>query len=258
MASDDLDAVMRRLSVDDATADRLLAGALDPEDAPPGYAGVASLVRSAQGPAVAGEMGGRDEMVSAMAAAAGVGAGWPTGAAPKGTRMLGRFVTLRALPIAIPAMALTATAAAAATGSLPGPAQSAVHGALAHVGVSVPSGNDSSNGKAKGPDATGPAKFGLCTAFKAHEANGVHPSSHAVAFANLQSAATAAGKSVDAYCAGVTPGNGSPDDNSTGSSSSTAPEGQGGNGNGHHSTPAGPPTSTPGSHHSTTSVPDDK
>ena len=74
--------------------------------------------------------------------------------------MLGKLVSLKALGIAVPAMALTASGAAAATGSLPAPAQSAVHGALAHVGVSVPSGNDTPTGQGN-VDLGGHAAAGL-------------------------------------------------------------------------------------------------
>jgi hypothetical protein len=65
---------------------------------------------------------------------------------------------------------------------------------------------------AVGPDAAGPAKFGLCTAFAAH---GKHADEDAttssidvpVAFRNLTDAAAAAGQTVDEFCADATPGN---------------------------------------------------
>ena len=37
---------MRNLLLDRETADRLLSGSVAPDDAPPGYAGVAGLLRS--------------------------------------------------------------------------------------------------------------------------------------------------------------------------------------------------------------------
>ena len=103
--------------------------------------------------------------------------------------MLTKLKSAKAAVAAATLVALFAggTAAAAATGSLPVPAQSAVSGALAHVGVSVPGPNSHANPhatdkshkartqpqgpvpamrptrpRAKGPDATGTAKFGLC------------------------------------------------------------------------------------------------
>ena len=47
-AWDDFVSEMERLPLDADTADRLLAGAVLPEDAPPGYAGVASLLAAAR------------------------------------------------------------------------------------------------------------------------------------------------------------------------------------------------------------------
>jgi hypothetical protein len=154
--------------------------------------------------------------------------------------MIGRLTSLKVMVIAIPAMALTATGtASAATANLSARTQ-----AHAHAGFSVQHGSDTSNAsKAKGPDAAGPAKHGLCTAFAASAG---HAKGHSVAFRNLQKAAFAAGRSITQFCAGVTPGKGAPDDtestSSTGSTPAEHPDGHGKGGNG---TPAGPPTSTP-------------
>lgn len=49
----------------------------------------------------------------------------------------------------------------------------------------------------KGPDASGPAAFGLCTAFAAGGLN-----SHSIAYAALQSASTSVGSIAD-YCAPI-------------------------------------------------------
>jgi hypothetical protein len=48
------------LPLDDDTAERLLAGRLHPEDAPPGYAPVASLLRAAAGPPTPDELAGQE------------------------------------------------------------------------------------------------------------------------------------------------------------------------------------------------------
>ncbi len=285
MTWDDLYLDMVRHPIDDHTAQRLFAGALDPEDAPPGYAPVAALMQAAAGPATADEVVRSGDDVSAVAAVVHAGTETKT---REGTRHVPfRRLGSKAIAIAIPALALTATGAAAATGSLPTPAQSAVHGALGHVGVSVPSGGQPSSGSnpgtidthtpnntsAVGPNASGPAKFGLC---QAYAASGGHPNSNSVAFKNLQKAAGTAG--IAAFCAGVTPGSGS-SDTPTGSSGAagdregtgsatgtpTAPPGnQSQVSNGSPSadsasetpaTPAGPPASTPGSEHASTSIP---
>jgi len=73
-------------------------------------------------------------------------------------------------------------------------------------------GDDSLASEAVGPDATGPAKFGLCTAFAAHSKHGDEDVTSSsidvpVAFRNLADAAAAAGQTVDQFCADVTPGN---------------------------------------------------
>jgi len=115
--------------------------------------------------------------------------------------------------------------AAAATGSLPVALQSAVSGALGHVGISVPnphahgSGNSTGRGNAHGgtagrsgpggvavgPDATSQALNGLCRAWLATPTTNAHSQKdNAVAFANLQKAAAKAGVSVAEYCKRVT------------------------------------------------------
>jgi hypothetical protein len=46
--------------LDDDTADRLLAGRIGPDDAPPGYAGVTGVLQAAAGPGGGAGAGGRD------------------------------------------------------------------------------------------------------------------------------------------------------------------------------------------------------
>ena len=271
MPSDDLYSEMRRHPIDDQTAERLLAGAVDPDDAPPAYAQVAALVQAAKAPATADEVVRRDADVAAVTAAlARPAAGVSTS---ERTSIISRRFGAKALAIAIPALALSATGAAAATGSLPTPAQSAVHGALSDVGVSVPSGRSSdnsgdsgttgthaaNNANAVGPDATGPAKYGLC---RAYAANKGHMSSNSVAFRNLVNAAGGAAN-VASFCAGATPGNSTSANAGTSGASSDAntngtngpPTSTPGSDHSNNSTPAGPPTSTPGSDHSSNSNP---
>ncbi|HEU4398813.1 MAG TPA: hypothetical protein VFU54_13395, partial [Actinomycetota bacterium] len=82
-------------TVDDETADRLLAGRLDPADAPPGYAAVPKLVAAATAPATTDELAGEPEAVARFAAAAHSGS--PTRASI--TRRAGvprRLLTVRA------------------------------------------------------------------------------------------------------------------------------------------------------------------
>jgi hypothetical protein len=156
-------------------------------------------------------------------------------AAHRRSRVLTKRMSAKAAVIAATLTALLAggTAAAAATGSLPAPAQSAASSALAHVGLSVPSPNAHANphatdkshrgpkahggakdgdggadpkSGAKGPDATGNAKYGLCHAWAANPTPNAHSHKRdSVAFTNLQAAAETAGTSVAGYCKGVTP-----------------------------------------------------
>jgi hypothetical protein len=133
--------------------------------------------------------------------------------------MLPQLLSAKVGVAALVALVAGGTAAAAA-GSLPDPAQRVVSRALAHVDISVPAPNEHANAQAfahakgatdktkpdhaggKGPDATGPAKFGLCTAWSAGPST-TNPHSgkaDSVAFSNLQQAATDAGSSVADFC----------------------------------------------------------
>ena len=105
---------------------------------------------------------------------------------------------------------LGGTAAAAASGSLPDGAQSAVSEALSHVNVHVPdpgAGAEAADdhGGSVGPDATGPAKRGLCTAWSARGKGDADRgrSGDSTAFTNLRHAAHDDGMSVEEFCAGV-------------------------------------------------------
>lgn len=112
-------------------------------------------------------------------------------------------------------LVLGGTAAAAATGSLPTGAQSVVSQALSHVDVHVPDPDAHGATQASsprgtdhapvGPDATGSAQHGLCTAWAAHDAHDTTPghSGDATAFANLRHVAHDRGMSVADYCAPV-------------------------------------------------------
>jgi len=103
------------------------------------------------------------------------------------------------------ALALGGTTAAAYTGSLPTTAQSLAHtviGAPAAHPAGTPTQHPSAKGTPVGPDATGPAAFGLCTAWTQHQANGASTNGNAdnsVAFKNLATAAGGADK-IAAYC----------------------------------------------------------
>jgi hypothetical protein len=167
--------------------------------------------------------------------------------------MLPQFLSTKVGVAALIAVLAGGTGAAAATGSLPDPAQRVVANALAHVDVSVPAPNEHANEQAfahakgatgekkadhargKGPDATGPAKFGLCTAWSAGPSTSNPHSGKAssVAFSNLQQAAKDAGSSVADFCKDAAHPHGPDTTTTTGSSTNAS--------NGTH----GPPVSTP-------------
>ena len=112
------------------------------------------------------------------------------------------------------ALALGGTAAAAYNGALPAPAQNFAHtviGAPAatatqlRTNTGTHAGDPSSAGTPVGPDASGSAAFGLCTAWTQHQTNGASTNGNAddaVAFKNLAAAAGGADK-VAAYCATI-------------------------------------------------------
>jgi len=141
------------------------------------------------------------------------------------------------------AVALGGVAAAAYTSTLPAPAQQ-----FAHSVIGAPSPQSShrpgtpqatpARTNAVGPDATGPAGFGLCTAYAHAKVHGT-ASQKAMAFRNLAAVAGGAAK-IAAYCAAV-PHPGS----SQSSQSASAPAHPAGRPSPH---PTGKPSSRPTPH----------
>jgi hypothetical protein len=208
---------MRRMPVDPRTADRLLTGRMDPDDAPPGYAGAARLLQTARAEAAPAELRKEPETIAAMAAIRLRPAGH--------AGVVRRRTMTRSLKLKIGASALVAalmgSTGLAVAGALPGPAQTAAAHVLARIGVSVPGSghtqpHSAPSEKGKGPDATGPEKFGLCTAFASGQGGINGGKNDAVAFRNLQAAAGSAGQSVEEFCADVTPGGGASNGHSGG------------------------------------------
>jgi hypothetical protein len=272
LPDDPWDAMASLLSPDQV--EQLLTGTAVPGELDAGASRIAQLLSTMHLPVVSTGAGMEEPTVAAMVAAIRE-APRPI-AATERPRMLTKLKSVKAAVAAATLVTLFAGGtAAAATGSLPVPAQSAVASALAHVGVSVPGPNSHANphatdnphraghghndatdptGGAKGPDATGDAKYGLCQAWAATPTPNAHSHKRdSVAFTNLQKAAHDAGMSVADYCRGVTPPTG------TGETNSSAPTRAG-----HPPTTAGhgPPVSTPnsggtaGSANSTTHTPD--
>lgn len=178
--------------IDDQTADRLVSGSVPPDDAPPGYARLASLVRAAQADGSASELAGQGAMASMAAAivvsAATLGSG-PNGEAPTSRRnkALSRVLTAKAATAATVALFGLGTAAAAASGALgtgaPAPGSTTAVaissssatttgtalGAMGKGHGTTDSGKPSASASGITAPPTGPANqhalFGLCTAF---------------------------------------------------------------------------------------------
>lgn len=201
--------------IDHRTVDALLTGAVAPDDAPPGYAGVASLVAALRAPASASERADTTGVVPAMSVAVREGAPEPaladrdtSPARRRRKRVLGRMVTAKLAAVATIALA-GATAAGAAAGALPGPAQSAVAGALSHVGVSVPddhggpSGRVAAHARDADDDVLPASTAGLCRARFATAAR--NPAAPPPA-STLDDLARDAHESVHDLCEHVAPG----------------------------------------------------
>lgn len=119
-------------TLDHRTAERLLRGALPPDDAPPGYGGVATLLQAARTEARTTSSERASETIAAMVAA--VGARQP---APRQVRTTRRPRMVAAASAGLFVLFGSLTAA----GALPSVAQDHVATVLAKVGVDVPNGH---------------------------------------------------------------------------------------------------------------------
>jgi hypothetical protein len=183
---------MNRHHVDEATADRILSGRLAPEDAPPGYAGIAALARAAAGPATRAELSREGADVDAAVAAVVSGL-VPLSNASRRRSMIGKLLTAKVAAGATIVALGAGTAAAAISGALPTQATSHANAhakaglatAASHVAkAGAPSTTGATKASSSGRQAssgtsstsssvrsTGTANrhalFGLCTAFLA-------------------------------------------------------------------------------------------
>jgi len=233
----------------ESTADALLEGRVEPQDAPPALQGVARLVLAARSLPASRDLAVEDSVVAAFVER--VSAPNPEDGRH---RTVGPMFSAKVAGVAF-ALALAGTTAAAATGTLPASIQSAVSRGLSHVGISVPDpGSGASH--AHGPDghggpigtvttttgrggstsaaaaataaATAAANvYGLCTAYLASDSGASGTTTHgkalsSTAFARLNADAQAKGETVQAFCASVpTPGSSSTT-STTGTTTSTA------------------------------------
>jgi hypothetical protein len=124
---------LNRHSLDEDSAARMLGGAVHPDDAPPGYGSVVGLLATAAArPPLGEDAGGATiaAMVEAIRDATPV-------ATPKRRPVLAKLLAGKAIA-AVAVLGLSATGAAAATGTLPDPVQGVVSDAVSHVGVEIP------------------------------------------------------------------------------------------------------------------------
>ena len=136
----DMDSEMQPLPLDTDTADRLLAGSVAPEDAPPGYGRVVRLLEVASAETSSEELAREPETVAALAAALRT----PVHKVASPRRPSMPFALSRPrLTAVVVAAAFSASVGMASAGSLPGAAQDVASEMLAKVGITVPGPNDS-------------------------------------------------------------------------------------------------------------------
>lgn len=136
----DMDYEMQPLPLDSDTADRLLAGRVAPQDAPPGYGPVVRLLEAASAEASAEELEQGIEAVPAIATVVR-SSRRAHSASPRRVSMPFAFTRVGLVAAAF-AAAFASTVGLASAGSLPGAAQDVASSMLAKVGISVPGPNE--------------------------------------------------------------------------------------------------------------------
>ena len=145
---------MRMLLLDRGTADRLLSGTMAPDDAPPGYAGVAGLIRSFSRLPLPDLT---REKVTIVAMAERIRSRLPASPPAIGRVAARRPARLKLLSIAVGAM-VVGTSGLAFAGELPAPAQRVAHKVFASVGLDIPTPDDETTddvpGDSEAPDSS--------------------------------------------------------------------------------------------------------
>ena len=198
----------------DGALDALLTGDLVTDEACAGLQPAAALLAALNAAPQDGELAGHARALAEFRRRGGR----PVHArrsARRRRRLLTSLTAKAAVAAATAAAVLGGVAAAAYTGTLPAPAQQFAHGVIGapspqpshRPGTPRPSHRPGTpqatpaRTGAVGPDATGPAASGLCTAYAHAKAHG-QASQKAVAFRNLAAAAGGAAK-IAAYCTAV-------------------------------------------------------
>ena len=237
-----------RLALDQGMAERLLTRRLARADAPPAYARVADLLAAASAPPDAEELAGEAAVVAAFAAA--VRSRPVRLHTPRRSRVFAKLLTAKAAAVALGVLAAGGVAAAA-TGTLPAPAQQVAHAVFGSATSTASSATTPTTTAARahavGPDAAGPAAQGLCRAWAAGQGGQHGKKLDAVAFAALAKAAGSSGN-VAAYCAQVTSSTGGPGQGQGGPPGSLPPASTGGHGQGQGGPPSSLPPASTGGH----------
>ena len=215
--------------------DAVLDGGPLPAELPPELVAVPALLRAAAGPPTEAELSGQQAAVAAFIRATGASQAARHRRLWRPAMLSTLLTTKLAFAAAASAATLGGAAAAAYAGALPAGPQNFAHhtiGAPAadHHGTDElttaatdTEGTDTEGTDTQGtgtdvtgaeptvtptatpvgPDATGPAAYGLCRAWSNGQAHGTKPKSDSsVAFRNLATAAGGAGN-IAAYCAGI-------------------------------------------------------
>lgn len=244
----------------DDVAEQLLNGRLPAQGAPATHSGMAALFEALRSPATAAELSAQTSIVAAMVAEVQTTAPSLTGpVTQRRRRVLSKILTAKVAAAATVAAFGLGTAAAAATGSLPGQTSHAnshaSHGlaiASSHTAAGTTNGKGHPSGSAgssspSGISPTGPAnsqaQFGLCQAFlAAQNTSSSNPSTsppqyNSTAFKALirQNGGSVSGTTT--YCKGVVKPGKPSTSSDTGTSSGQPP------------LSSGKPTSTPGANH---------
>lgn len=133
----------RSQDLDPRTADRLLEGTVNADDAPPGYRQVAALLAAAATPAAACDAD--SAVLAGMTEAVGEGSTATPLTHRRTQPVVKKLLTAKAAAV-FGVVALSTTGAAAATGNLPDAAQDGLSKAASHIGVNLP---DSADDKAR-------------------------------------------------------------------------------------------------------------
>ena len=190
----------------DEALDALLTGDLLTDEACAGLQPAAALLAALNAAPEDGELAGHARALAEFRHRGGMPV-HSRRSARRRPRLITSLLTVKAAATAVAAAAaLGGVATAAYTGTLPAPAQRFAHNA---IGAPSPKPSHSpgtpqatpTHPDAVGPNAKGPAAFGLCTAYAHAKAHG-SAAQKAVAFRNLAAAAGSVAK-IAAYCAAV-------------------------------------------------------